>query len=139
MLDVIVAGGMGAVVNYALFTHWFSSGIMVFLETLLKESGIVIQMGAAINAFFSVLFCLFGGTLFMIVWHFLKARMIRFLLSTNLWFLTPKHPLSKVRPVVINVLCFSFLVLFLLLCTCTLIHVFVVDTVRYIKCMCHIL
>lgn len=96
MLDIIVAGGMGAVVNYALFSHWFSSRIMLTLETLLKELGLVIQMGAGINALFSVLFCLFGGTLFMIVWRFLKARMIRFLLATNVWFLKPKHPLSKV-------------------------------------------
>lgn len=96
MLDIIVAGSMGAVVNYALFTHWFSSGVILALETLLKELGLVIQMGAAFNTFFSVLFCLFGGTIFMLVWRFLKARMIRFLLGTNVWFLNPKHPLSKV-------------------------------------------
>jgi len=97
MLDVLVAGGMGAMFNYALFSHWFSSGVMVPLDTLLEQLGLVIQMGAAINALFSVLFCLFGGTLFMLMWKFLKARMIRFLLSTNVWFLTPKSPMSKVR------------------------------------------
>ncbi len=97
MLDVLVAGGMGAVVNYALFSHWFSSGVMLALDTLLKELGLVIQMGSGINTLFSVLFCLFGGTLFMVVWQFMKARMIRFLLATNIWFLHPKHPLSKVQ------------------------------------------
>lgn len=100
MLDIIVAGSMGAVVNYALFSHWLSSGVILTLETLLKELGLVIQMGAGINTLFSILFCVFGGTLFMIVWRFLKARMIRFLLATNIWFLNPKHPLSKVKYII---------------------------------------
>lgn len=101
MLGFIVAGGMGAVVNYALFSHWLSSGLFLPVDSLLRDLGVVIQLGAAITTLISVLFGFFGGTLFVIVWHFLKTRVVRFLLSSDVWFLTPKHPLTKVSLFVI--------------------------------------
>ena len=43
-----------------------------------------------------VLFGFFGGTLLLLTWHFLKTRVVRFLLAYDGWFLNPKQPIVKV-------------------------------------------
>ena len=85
MASFIVAGGFGAVINCALASY-FSSQFDAVQEILL-------QPAAALK---TLLFGFFGGTLLLLVWQFVKVRMVRYLFQCNGWFLHPKRPINKV-------------------------------------------
>ena len=85
----LVAGGMGALVNC-----YMSSTVMIPLGLLLQE--VFVQPLVALRSLLPVMFGFLGGTLVLLVWHFLKTRVVRFLLDYNGWFLTPRHPTNKV-------------------------------------------
>ena len=81
---------MGAVLNCALASYFSSP-----LDYLLQE--MLIQPLSALRTILPAVFGFFGGTLLLLTWHFLKARVVRFLLDYNGWFLHPKRPINKVR------------------------------------------
>ena len=87
MANFLLAGGIGALLNCALFSHLSS----LSAENLLQEMFI-----QPLSALRPVVFGFFGGTLLLLVWNFLKARVVRFLLDYNGWFLHPKRPINKV-------------------------------------------
>ena len=87
MTSFILAGGLGALLNCALFSS-------MSVEHLLQE--MFIQPLSALRTLLPVVFGFFGGTLLLLIWNFLKARVVRFLLDYNGWFLHPKRPINKV-------------------------------------------
>ena len=88
----LVAGGVGAVANYALFSQYTP----VSMEWMLKELTAVIQPVAALKSVLPALLGFMGGTLLLLVWTYLKVRAVRFLLEYDGWFLHPKRPINKV-------------------------------------------
>lgn len=92
MTSFIVAGGMGAVVSHYLH----STAASLSLDKVLAELGMVVQPFNGLRMLLPALFGFFGGTLLLLVWNFIKTRMVRYLLECNMWFLKPKHPINKV-------------------------------------------
>jgi len=90
MTSFILAGGLGALLNCALFSHFSSMSVENFLQEMF------IQPLSALRTLLPVVFGFFGGTLLLLIWNFLKARVVRFLLDYNGWFLHPKRPINKV-------------------------------------------
>ena len=88
----LVAGGVGALANYALFSQYTP----VSMEWMLKELAAVIQPVAALKSVLPALLGFMGGTLLLLVWTYLKVRAVRFLLDYDGWFLHPKRPINKV-------------------------------------------
>lgn len=88
----LVAGGVGAVANYALFSQYTP----VSVDWVLKEMTAVVQPVAALKTVLPALFGFMGGTLLLLMWNYLKSRAIRFLLEYDGWFLHPKKPINKV-------------------------------------------
>ena len=88
-----MAGSVGIVANYALFSQYTP----VSLDLLLRHVSSVVQPVAALKSLLPALFGFLGGTLLLLVWNYLKVRVVRFLLDYNGWFLTPKSPLNKVK------------------------------------------
>jgi carnitine O-palmitoyltransferase 1 len=85
MASFVVAGGFGAVINCALASY-FSSQFDAVQE-------IFLQPAAALKT----LVCgFFGGTLVLLMWQFVKVRMVRYLFQYDGWFLHPKRPINKV-------------------------------------------
>lgn len=97
MANFILAGGTGAVLNYALANYYSAEPTRLEsgLEQLLQE--LFLQPISVLRAVVPAVFGFFGGTLLLLVWHFLKTRMVRFLLAYNGWFLHPKRPIIKVK------------------------------------------
>lgn len=89
MISFVVAGGFGAVINWALATYFPSQ-----FEHLIDE--IFVQPVAAVKAVAPAVFGFFGGTIVLLLWHFIKVRMVRSLLQYNGWFLHPKRQINKV-------------------------------------------
>ena len=88
MTRFMVAGGFGALVNCAL-ANYFTTQVDLLHEIFLHP--------VAAAGFFKTLLCgFFGGTLLLLVWQFVKVRMVRYLFQCNGWFLHPKRPLNKV-------------------------------------------
>jgi hypothetical protein len=88
MASFVVAGGFGAVINCALASY-FSSQFDAVQE-------IFLQPAAALKT----LVCgFFGGTLVLLMWQFVKVRMVRYLFQYDGWFLHPKRPINKVSVV----------------------------------------
>eukprot|EP00731_Ephydatia_muelleri_P002535 Em0001g2535a len=79
---------MGALVNC-----YISSAVMIPLGLLVQE--VFVQPLVALRSLLPAMVGFLGGTLILLVWHFLKTRVVRFLLDYNGWFLTPKHPINK--------------------------------------------
>lgn len=94
MTSFIVAGGMGAVVSHYLHS---TAASLSTLDRVIAEIGMVIQPFNGLRMLLPALFGFFGGTLLLLVWNFVKVRMVRYLLECNLWFLKPKHPINQVR------------------------------------------
>lgn len=90
--NFLVAGGLGVVVNYAVFSQYTP----VSMDLLLKEIASVVQPLAALKTALPALFGFLAGTLLLLVWNYLKAQVVRRLLEYNGWFLTPKKPINKV-------------------------------------------
>ncbi len=90
----LVAGGVGALANYALFSQYTP---VPGLDWLLKEMAAVVHPYAALMSALPVLLGFVGGTFLLLVWQYLQSRAIRFLLDYNGWFLHPKKPINKVR------------------------------------------
>ena len=89
----MVAGGFGALVNCAL-ANYFSTQVDILHEIFLHP--------VAAAGFLKTLLCgFFGGTLLLLVWQFLKVRMVRHLFQRNSWFLRPKNPANKVSRCVV--------------------------------------
>ena len=85
----LVAGSVGVLANYALFSQYTP----VSLDYLRKEMSAVVQL---LNFVLPALFGFLGGTLILLVWNYLKSRVLRFLLEYDNWFLKPKQPINKV-------------------------------------------
>ena len=88
--------------NYAL-ANYYSAGpskLESGVECLLQE--LFVQPISALKTVVPAVFGFFGGTLLLLTWHFLKTRMVRFLLACDGWFLHPKRPTVKVVYAVIN-------------------------------------
>ena len=94
MTSFIVAGGMGAVVSHYLHS---TAASLPTLDRVIAELGMVIQPFNGLRMLLPALFGFFGGTLLLLVWNFIKVRMVRYLLECNSWFLKPKHPINQVR------------------------------------------
>jgi hypothetical protein len=91
--SLLVAGGVGAVANYALFSSQYSPATM---DWILKEMALVVHPVAALKSVLPALFGFMGGTLLLLVWNYLRSRAVRFLLEYDGWFLHPKRPINKV-------------------------------------------
>lgn len=85
----IVAGGMGAFLNCALFSPLTTPSV----DHLLQE--MFIQPLSAMSKLLPVILGFLCGTLVLLVWNFLKTRVIRFLLEYDGWFLHPRRPINK--------------------------------------------
>lgn len=92
MAALMLAGGMGAALNYALYPHYLP------LDKVLQDMGYVVHSLQALKTFLSVLFGAIGGILLLFFAVVMKVMVIRFLLACNGWFLTPKNPVNKVLP-----------------------------------------
>ena len=100
MASFVVAGGFGAVINCALASY-FSSQFDAVQE-------IFLQPAAALKT----LVCgFFGGTLVLLMWQFVKVRMVRYLFQYDGWFLHPKRPINKVSVVAAMFTRYEFLLL----------------------------
>lgn len=88
----LVAGGVGVVANYALFSQY----IPVTMDLMLKEMAAVVQPLAALKTVLPALIGFLGGTLLLLVCKCLQSWAIRRLLECDGWFLTPKKPINKV-------------------------------------------
>ena len=90
MIGFILAGSMGAVLNCALASYFSTSFDYVLQELFMTPLSTMKTVLPAVFGFF-------GGTLVLFTWHFLKARVLRFLLDYNGWFLHPRRKINKVR------------------------------------------
>ena len=88
----LVAGGVGIVANYALFSQYTP----VSMDLMLKELATVVQPLAGLKVILPALFGFMGGSLLLLLWRYLSSRAVRFLLDYNGWFLHPKMPINKV-------------------------------------------
>lgn len=88
----LVAGGVGIVANYALFSQYTP----VSMDLMLKELATVVQPLAGLKVILPALFGFMGGSLLLLLWRYLSSRAVRFLLDYNGWFLQPKKPINKV-------------------------------------------
>ena len=88
----LVAGGVGIVANYALFSQYTP----VSMDLMLKEVASVVQPLAKLKVVLPALFGFMGGSLLLLVWKYLSSRAVRLLLDYNGWFLHPKKPINKV-------------------------------------------
>ena len=86
MVKLIVAGGMGAIINCA-YSSAFS------LELLFRD--FFVQPFSAFRTLLPAVLGFLFGTMILLVWNFMRAMAVRFLLDYNGWFLTPKHPINK--------------------------------------------
>ena len=81
----LFAGGMGALVNcYVSCTN---------LAILLGVQEAVVQPARTLLTALSGFLC---GTLVLLVWYFLKNRVVRFLLDYNGWFLRSKSKIQSI-------------------------------------------
>ncbi len=97
MAALMLAGGMGAALNYALYPH-LEQRFDLPLDKVLQDMGYVVHSLQALKTFLSVLFGAIGGILLLFFAVVMKVMVIRFLLACNGWFLTPKNPVNKVLP-----------------------------------------
>ncbi len=88
----LVAGGVGIVANYALFSQYTP----VSMDLMLKEVASVVQPLAGLKVVLPALFGFMGGSLLLLVWKYLSSRAVRFLLEYDGWFLHPNKPINKV-------------------------------------------
>lgn len=96
MTRFMLAGGFGAIVNCAL-ANYFSTQFGLLHDIFLHP--------VAATGFLKTLLCgFFGGTLVLLVWQFLKVRMVRYLFQCNSWFLQPKSPVNKLWMLLVVVL-----------------------------------
>ena len=92
MSSFILAGSFGALIN-CLLASYFSSQFDHLLQDFLKD---FLHPVASAKTIAPALSGFFGGTLVVLVWRFLKFRVVRSLLEYNGWFLHPKMPVNKV-------------------------------------------
>lgn len=90
--NFLVAGSVGVVANYALFSRYTPASMDLFL----KEMATVVQPIAALKGISPALIGFLGGTLLLLVCNYLKVRVVRFLLEYDGWLLHPKRPINKV-------------------------------------------
>lgn len=88
MVKFIIAGGMGAILN-CVYSSAFSFDLL-FRDFLVEPL-------SAIRTLLPAVFGFLFGTLVVLVWNFMRAMAVRFLLDYNGWFLRPKHPINKVK------------------------------------------
>lgn len=92
---LMLAGGMGAALNYALYPH-LDERLDQPLDKVLLDMGYVVHSLQALKTVLAVLFGAIGGILLLFFAVVLKVMVVRFLLAYNGWFLTPKNPVNKV-------------------------------------------
>ncbi len=88
----LVAGGVGVLANYALFSQYTPPS----LDHMLKEMSSVVKPLYALAYLLPALCGFLGGTLLLLVWNYIKCRAVRLLLEYNDWFLNPKRAVNKV-------------------------------------------
>lgn len=95
---LMLAGGMGAALNYAIYPH-LDERFDQPLDKALHDMGYdnVVDSLQALKTFLAVLFGAIGGVLLLFFAVVFKVMAVRFLLAYNGWFLTPKNPLNKVN------------------------------------------
>lgn len=90
MVKVVLFGGLGAIVNSAIALHWSSLTLEhIFSELVLQPFSVLRSLLPAVLGF------LFGSAI-ILIWSFLRQRVIRFLLQYNGWFLTPRSLINRV-------------------------------------------
>ena len=87
MVKFIIAGGMGAILN-CVYSSAFSFDLLF--------RNFLVEPLSAIRTLLPAVFGFLFGTLVVLVWNFMRAMAVRFLLDYNGWFLKPKSPLNKV-------------------------------------------
>lgn len=91
MGKIILAGGMGAVVNCALALHFSTSSADHVLQQLVGHPLSALRSLLVLPAALGFLI----GTVILLGWTFIYAMVLRFLLGYNGWFLHPKRPINK--------------------------------------------
>ena len=92
---LVLAGGMGAALNYALYPH-IEERFSLPVDQVLQDLGYMVKSLDTLKTFLIVAFGFIGGMLLLFLCMFLKTMVVRFLLDYNGWFLSPKNPLNKV-------------------------------------------
>ena len=92
---LLLAGGMGAALNYALYPH-IEERFSLPVDQVLQDLGYMVKSLDTLKTFLIVAFGFIGGMLLLFLCMFLKTMVVRFLLDYNGWFLSPKNPLNKV-------------------------------------------
>ena len=95
MAALVLAGGMGAALNYALYPH-LEEHLSLPFDKVLGDMGYVVNSLQEIKTFLTVFFGALGGILLLFFVVILRTMVVRFLLAYNGWFLRPKHPINKV-------------------------------------------
>ena len=90
MGKVFFFGGMGAIVNCAIAIRDSSLSLERFVSEILVEPF------AALRTLSPALLGFMIGSAILLVWTFVRAIAVRFLLGYNGWFLHPKNPINKV-------------------------------------------
>lgn len=93
---LVLAGGMGAALNYALYPH-LEERFSLPVDKVLQDMGYMDKSLVTLKSVLTVVFGFFGGMILLFLCVFLKTMVVRFLLDYNGWFLTPKSPLNKVH------------------------------------------
>ena len=94
---LVLAGGMGAALNYALYPHLEEHlSLALPFDKVLGDMGYVVNSLQEIKTFLTVFFGALGGILLLFFVVILQTMAVRFLLAYNGWFLRPKHPINKV-------------------------------------------
>ncbi len=90
---LMLAGGMGAALNYALYPHLEERFDLPLDKVLHARHGLRCALSSSSQNSSSGAI---GGILLLFFAVVFKVMAIRFLLACNGWFLTPKNPLNKV-------------------------------------------
>ena len=90
MVRVVLFGGLGAIVNSAIALHWSS----LTLEHIVSE--LVLQPFSVLRTLLPAVLGFLFGSAVILIWSFLRQRVIRFLLQYDGWFLTPRSPINRV-------------------------------------------
>ena len=92
---LMLAGGMGAALNYALYPH-IEERFSLPVDQALQDLGYMVKSLDTLKTFLTVAFGFIGGIFLLFFCMFLKTMVVRFLLDYNGWFLSPRNPLNKV-------------------------------------------
>ena len=92
MGKLILAGGMGALLNCVLAIHFSTTSVDHILQQLVGHPLSALRSLLVLPAALGFLI----GTVILLAWTFVRAMVVRFLLDYNGWFLHPKRQINKV-------------------------------------------